>query len=72
MNAAACSSPMPFCSASSYPIRVLNQAIAEARRCDLLLVAGSSLHVVPAADLPFLAADNGAKAIIVNLEAHRF
>jgi len=54
------------------PIRVLNQAIAEARRCDLLLVAGSSLHVVPAAELPFLAADHGAKAIIVNLEPTDF
>jgi len=54
------------------PIRVLNQAIAEARRCDLLLVAGSSLNVVPAADLPFLAADNGAKAMIVNLEPTDF
>jgi len=54
------------------PIRVLNQALAEARRCDLLLVAGSSLHVVPAADLPFLAADHGARAIIVNLEPTDF
>ena len=54
------------------PIRVLNQAIAEARRCDLLLMAGSSLSVVPAADLPFLAADNGARVIIVNLEPTDF
>jgi len=54
------------------PVRVLNQAIAQVRRCDLLLVAGSSLHVVPAADLPFLAADHGAKAIIVNLEPTDF
>jgi len=54
------------------PVRVLNQAIAEVRRCDLLLVAGSSLHVVPAADLPFLAAENGANTIIINLEATDF
>ncbi len=50
------------------PIRVLNEAMSEARRCDLVLVAGSSLEVTPAADIPVLAADFGAKAIIVNLE----
>ena len=54
------------------PIRVLNQAMAEARRCDLILVAGSSLEVTPAADIPFLAVDSGAKAIIVNLQPTAF
>jgi NAD-dependent deacetylase len=54
------------------PIRVLNQAMAEARNCDLILVAGSSLEVTPAADIPFLAVDSGAKAIIVNLQATAF
>ncbi len=33
---------------------------------DLLLVAGSSLEVAPASDLPPAAIDNGAKLIIVN------
>lgn len=50
------------------PIRVLNQAMQEARRCDLILVAGSSLEVAPAADIPFLAVESGAKVIIVNLQ----
>jgi NAD-dependent deacetylase len=50
------------------PIRVFNEAIAEARRCDLILVAGSSLEVTPAADVPFVAVDSGARAIVVNLE----
>lgn len=54
------------------PIRVLNQAMDEARNCDLILVAGSSLEVTPAADIPFLAADSGAKAIIVNLQPTLF
>jgi len=54
------------------PIRVLNQAMGEARRCDLILVAGSSLEVTPAADIPFLAVDSGAKAIMVNLEPTAF
>jgi NAD-dependent deacetylase len=54
------------------PVRVLNAALAEARRCDLMLVAGSSLEVTPAADIPFLAVESGAKAIIVNLQPTAF
>jgi NAD-dependent deacetylase len=50
------------------PIQILNEAMKEARRCDLMLVAGSSLTVAPAADIPILAADRGAGLIIVNLE----
>ncbi len=54
------------------PVRILNEAMAEARRCDLMLVAGSSLEVTPAADIPFLAVESGAKAIIVNREPTSF
>ncbi|HSJ58521.1 MAG TPA: NAD-dependent deacylase [Anaerolineae bacterium] len=54
------------------PVRVLNEAMAEARRCDLMLVAGSSLEVTPAADLPVLAADSGARTILVNLQPTGF
>jgi NAD-dependent deacetylase len=54
------------------PVRVLNQAMVEARCCDLILVAGSSLEVTPAADIPFLATECGAKSIIVNLEPTAF
>jgi NAD-dependent deacetylase len=54
------------------PIRVLNMAMAEARRCDLILVAGSSLEVTPAADIPYLAVEQGARAIIVNLQPTDF
>jgi NAD-dependent deacetylase len=54
------------------PIRVLNAAMAEARRCDLILVAGSSLTVTPAADVPFLAVESGAKGIIVNFQPTAF
>jgi NAD-dependent deacetylase len=54
------------------PVRILNEAMAEARRCDLMLVAGSSLEVTPAADIPFLAVESGAKAIIVNRQPTAF
>ncbi len=54
------------------PVHILNQAIAEARRCDLVLVAGSSLEVTPAADIPFLAIESNARGIIVNLQPTAF
>lgn len=50
------------------PYRVFNAATAEAHRCDLILIAGSSLEVQPAADLPFRAVHNGARAIIINFQ----
>ena len=42
------------------------QAQREARQCDLMLVAGSSLEVLPVAGLPMQALDRGAHLIIVN------
>ena len=38
----------------------------EARGCDLMLVAGSSLEVLPVAGLPMQALDRGAHLIIIN------
>ncbi len=49
------------------PAQALIAARREARQCDLLLVAGSSLEVYPAADLPVLAHRSGALLIFVNL-----
>jgi NAD-dependent deacetylase len=43
-------------------------AQSEARDCDLLLVAGSSLAVMPAAGLPVAALNHGARLVIVNQE----
>lgn len=51
------------------PVRILNLAKKEAQRCDLMLVAGTSLEVAPAGDLPFLASQTGAHLIIVNQSA---
>jgi NAD-dependent deacetylase len=49
------------------PVSVLNKAKWHARACDVMLVAGSSLEVAPAGDLPLLAKRSGARLIVVNL-----
>ena len=50
------------------PVRVFNEARKQAIASDLLLVVGSSLHVVPVADLPMMAYRNGARIVVVNDE----
>jgi len=45
---------------------VLEAAVALARGCDLMLAMGSSLVVEPAASLPRLAKQGGARLVIVN------
>jgi NAD-dependent deacetylase len=42
------------------------KAQKEARQCDLMLVAGSSLEVLPVAGLPMQALDHGAHLLIIN------
>ena len=42
------------------------EAQRDSRRCDLMLVAGSSLEVLPVAGLPMQALDRGAHLIIIN------
>ena len=48
------------------PQRAWMEAQREARQCDLMLVAGSSLEVLPVASLPMQALDRGAHLIILN------
>jgi len=50
------------------PMDVLMEAQQEAELCDVMLVAGSSLEVYPAADLPMQAIQHGAKLILVNYQ----
>ncbi len=50
------------------PAALLVEAQRLARRCDLMLVAGSSLEVAPAGDLPALALAAGARLLIINRE----
>ena len=49
------------------PERETREAQARAASCDLFLVAGSSLVVYPAAQMPLIARENGAKLVIINL-----
>jgi NAD-dependent deacetylase len=42
------------------------EAQRAARQCDLMVVAGSSLEVLPVAGLPMQALDRGAHLIIIN------
>mgnify|MGYP001562821637 FL=1 len=46
---------------------VLREARAAAGRCDVMLVAGSSLEVMPSAALPLEAVSHGARLIMVNI-----
>ncbi|GAB4502720.1 MAG: NAD-dependent protein deacylase Cob2 [Anaerolineales bacterium] len=48
------------------PQKALDFAQREARQCDLMIVAGSSLEVLPVAGLPMQAIDRGAHLIILN------
>jgi NAD-dependent deacetylase len=53
------------------PFSELHASHQETRNCDLMLVAGSSLTVEPAASLPELAKEHGARLILVNLQPTR-
>lgn len=48
------------------PQKAWQRAQAEVRKCDLMLVIGSSLEVLPVAGLPMQAVDRGAHLIIIN------
>lgn len=48
------------------PQKAWYKAQQAARQCDLMLVAGSSLEVLPVAGLPMQALDRGAHLIIIN------
>jgi NAD-dependent deacetylase len=50
----------------SLPLEALQAAERAARECDLCLVIGSSLVVYPAANIPVIAAQNGAPLAIIN------
>ncbi len=52
----------------SLPAAILDLATSEARTSDLLIAIGSSLTVYPAAALPEIAREAGAKIIVINVD----
>lgn len=54
------------------PAEAMRRAVALARSCDLFIAIGSSLVVYPAAGLPALAKENGARLVIINREPTPF
>lgn len=53
------------------PVRTWLRAQEACKTCDLIIVAGSSLEVLPVAGLPMRALENGAHLIIVN-QSHTY
>ncbi len=51
----------------SMPEKETHEAMERAAACDLFMVLGSSLVVYPAAQMPLVAKDHGAKLVIINL-----
>ncbi len=49
------------------PERETREAERRSAGCDLFLIAGSSLVVYPAAQMPLIAKNNGARLVIINL-----
>jgi NAD-dependent deacetylase len=47
---------------------ILSRAETDSTQCDLFIAAGSSLVVQPAASLPIIAKNNGAKLAIINID----
>jgi NAD-dependent deacetylase len=47
-------------------MRTWQKAEEASKNCDLMLVAGTSLEVMPSAGLPMRAVENGACLILVN------
>lgn len=48
------------------PANIMFEAEEESKGCEVMIIAGSSLEVAPAGDLPLLAYKHGGKLIIVN------
>ena len=50
----------------SLPAKDLEESYEHSQRCDLFIVVGSSLVVYPAAEMPRVALEAGAKLVIIN------
>ena len=51
------------------PVRIWLKAQEACKKCDVMIVAGSSLEVLPVAGLPMRALENGAHLILINFSS---
>ena len=56
----------------SLPAKDLQESYKHSQKCDLFIVVGSSLVVYPAADMPAVALEAGAKLVIINQDKTPF
>jgi NAD-dependent deacetylase len=71
-NCTSCEEPVKTATISfgqAMPEEAMRRATDYAQQCDLLIAIGSSLVVWPAAGIPLLAKNNGARFVIINNEA---
>ena len=61
--------PSTIAFGQSMPVRETSEAESRSAGCDLFLAAGSSLVVYPAAQMPLIAKESGAKLVIFNLSS---
>jgi NAD-dependent deacetylase len=59
--------PATIAFGQSMPVKETRESEARSASCDLFLAAGSSLVVYPAAQMPLIAKNSGAKLVIFNL-----
>lgn len=48
------------------PVKTWIKAVTVCKKCDLMIIAGSSLEVLPVAGLPIRALENGASLVMIN------
>lgn len=54
------------------PAFAKKRSFEEAQKCDVLLIIGTNAEVLPAADIPVKAKENGAKIIEINIKPSHF
>lgn len=54
------------------PMEAYQLSVSAARKCDVVVVVGSTGEVMPAAQMPFIAKENGATIIEINPEKSKF
>jgi NAD-dependent deacetylase len=59
--------PSTIAFGQAMPVRETSEASDRSSACDFFLAAGSSLVVYPAAQMPLMAKQNGARLVILNL-----